>query len=89
MAEKHSINESYFHRILGSKHRKHPNSFLKVALAESPGINVRFLVITVGKAGGPTLRMTLLGQEAQELGMTLVTLGAKASALQEADYLKK
>lgn len=64
MVQRHSVNESCFRRILGTKHRKCASSFLEVAVAEFRGSDIRCLALTVQKAGGPTLRMTLLGHEA-------------------------
>ncbi|SFD83989.1 hypothetical protein SAMN05428977_10013 [Nitrosomonas sp. Nm166] len=88
MDKAHSINKSYFRRILGTKHSKSDNSMLEVEVGEFRDIDIGCILLTLQKSNGPALRLTLLGQEAQDLGLALLTLGAKLSALQEEDSLR-
>lgn len=89
MNKAHSINKSYFRRILSTSHRKSDDSILQVEIGQFRGIDMGgCLFLTLQKSSGPALRLTLLGHEAQDLGLALLTLGAKLSALQEEDSLR-
>lgn len=90
MDKKHSVREFYYSRVLGTKRKKSPSSLLEVQVGESascPGLP--WVIITVRKSNGPALRLNLIGHEAQDLGIALMTLGAKLSALQEDNALMR
>lgn len=86
--KEHSAHLSIFERVLGTKHRKYDNSNVTVQVATFEGTDASVVLLELHKDYGATLCMTLTGDEAEELGIFLISLGARISALNEANLLE-
>lgn len=79
-----SIDESNFIRILGGvRHKKSDNSFLQMTVETRDVFDFRLILMRLHQANLGVTQLQLLPQEALEIGMFLVTHGAKAQALNE------
>jgi len=90
MMEYNSVDDVLFYRTLnGRKSRTEDNAFLSVSMGEFEGIDRRVLIFMLHAKSGATLQIGLLAHEAEELGMFLMSIGARTSALNEESFNKK